>query len=120
MEHRFVFFNMAIQHVTRAARVFRQPGGHIMMVGVGGTGKSTVARLAAYIEDCTFMRPYVCRIYQSAEFNEDLKKAYMCAGIKGEKTVLFLTDNVVKVGTTSRLCLHICRFHTELTLDLIK
>ena len=101
VEHRFVFFNIAVQHVIRAARVFRQPGGHVMMVGVGGTGKSTVAKLAAYIQECHFMRPYVSRGYQNFEFREDLKKAYMHTGIKGDKVVLFLTDNLVKVSTFS-------------------
>ena len=29
-----VFFRDAIEHVLRAARVFRQPGGHMLMVRV--------------------------------------------------------------------------------------
>lgn len=98
MEHRFVFFDMAVQHVTRAARVFRQPGKHLHMVGVGGTGKATVAQLAAFIEDCFFFRPFVSRTYNLLEFREDLKKASIRAGVKGENTVIFLTDNLVKVS----------------------
>lgn len=101
VEHRFVFFDMAIQHVTRAARVFRQPGKHMHMVGVGGTGKATVAKLAALIEDCAFLRPFVSRTYNLSEFRDDLKKACVRAGVKGDNTVLFLTDNLVKV---SRAC----------------
>ena len=99
MEHRFVFFDMAIQHVTRSARVFRQPGKHMQMVGVGGTGKATVAKLAAFIEECVFLRPYVSRTYNLVEFREDLKKGFALAGVKGHHTVLFLTDNLVKVST---------------------
>lgn len=97
VEHRFVFFDIAIQHVTRAARVFRQPGKHMQMVGVGGTGKATVAKLAAFIEDCAFLRPYVSRTYSLVEFRDDLKKGCVRAGVKGDNTVLFLTDNLVKV-----------------------
>lgn len=98
MEHRFVFFDMAVQHVTRAARVFRQPGKHMQMVGVGGTGKATVAKLAGYIEDCVFLRPFVSRTYNLSEFRDDVKKASVEAGVKGKNTVLFLTDNLVKVS----------------------
>jgi dynein heavy chain len=98
MQHRFVFFDMAVQHITRAARVFRNPGSHMMMVGVGGTGKATVARLAAYIEGCHFMMPIVSRVYQWPEFCDDLKRAIKKAGLKGENTVLFLTDAVVNVS----------------------
>lgn len=101
VEHRFVFFDMAIQHVTRAARVFRQPGKHMQMVGVGGTGKATVAKLAAFIEDCVFLRPYVSRTYNLFEFRDDLKKASVRAGVNGDNTVLFLTDNLVKVSSKS-------------------
>ena len=101
MEHRFVFFDMAIQHVTRAARVFRQPGKHMHMVGVGGTGKATVAKLAAFIEDGVFLRPFVSRTYNLLEFRDDLKKASMQAGVKGDNTVLFLTDNLVKVSSNN-------------------
>ena len=98
MEHRFVFFDMAVQHVTRAARVFRQPGKHMQMVGVGGTGKATVAKLAAFIEDCVFLRPHVSRVYNLSEFRDDVKKACVVAGVKGKNTVLFLSDNLVKVS----------------------
>lgn len=70
----------------------------MMMVGVGGTGKSTIARLAAFIEDCHFMKPVPSAVYMRAEFCEDIKKAVMHAGLKGEDTVLFLTDSLVKVS----------------------
>ena len=110
VEHRFVFFDMAIQHVTRAARVFRQPGKHMQMVGVGGTGKATVAKLAAFIEDCAFLRPYVSRTYSLVEFRDDLKKGCVRAGVKGDNTVLFLTDNLVKVSLNNSPLRHKLNF----------
>ena len=110
VEHRFVFFDMAIQHVTRAARVFRQPGKHMQMVGVGGTGKATVAKLAAFIEGCVFVRPYVSRTYSLVEFRDDLKKACVRAGVKSDNIVLFLTDNLVKVGIIKRSLRHKLNF----------
>ena len=66
-------------------------------MGVGGTGKATVAKLAAFIEDCEFLRPFVSRTYNLLEFREDLKKASLLAGVNGVNTVIFLTDNLVKV-----------------------
>ena len=95
--HGFVFFDMAIQHVTRAARVFRQVGKHMLLIGVGGTGKAAASKLAAFIEGCVFVRPYVSRNYNLIEFRDDLKKACVQAGVKFNRTVLFLTDNLVKV-----------------------
>ena len=34
-----VFFDDAIEHIVRVARVLRQPRGNMMLIGVGGSGK---------------------------------------------------------------------------------
>ena len=75
----------------------------MQMVGAWGTGKATVAKLAAFIEDCAFFRPYVSRTYSLVEFRDNLKKGCIRAGVKGDNTVLFLTDNLVKVSLDNSL-----------------
>ncbi|XP_075719503.1 dynein axonemal heavy chain 14 isoform X3 [Rhinoderma darwinii] len=86
----YVFFMEAVQHVTRAIRVFRQPGGHMMMVGLDGTGKVSSAALACYISNCKLFRLSISQGYSHTEFREDLKKVFKEAGLLDHSVVLLI------------------------------
>ncbi|XP_038654802.1 dynein heavy chain 14, axonemal-like [Scyliorhinus canicula] len=90
-----VFFKEAVEHIVRAARVFSQPGGHLIMVGVDSTGKLTNSTLASYVADCELALLSVGQHYSHTDFREDLKKFFRQAGVNGVKTVLLLTDEAL-------------------------
>lgn len=73
-------FLYAAEHVARAVRVLRQPGAHLLSIGVGGSGRASVARLAASIAGMETQQIEVTKSYGILEWKDDLKKfTRMCA-----------------------------------------
>jgi len=68
-----VLFDFALDHLTRIHRVLRIPQGHCLCVGVGGSGKASLIRLAAFTAECGVFEIMLARGYNEASFREDLK-----------------------------------------------
>ena len=54
-----VLFEDAISHVLRINRIIESPRGNALLIGVGGSGKQSLSKLAAYIGGCEVFQ--VCR-----------------------------------------------------------
>lgn len=66
-----------------------------MLVGVGGSGKQSLARLAAFICGCDVLQIAVSSTYGVADFKEALLALYTKAGAKGQPVVFLMTDNQI-------------------------
>lgn len=89
---KLVFFADAMQHVCRLARVLAQPRGHAILLGVGGSGKRTVARLAAAIAASEFVTLATSGASTHREFREELKAVYDAAGAEGRRVCVYVTE----------------------------
>lgn len=63
----------ACLHVARVSRVLQQAGGHAMLVGVGGSGKQSLAKLAVYMTELTPMMIVISKSYSLNDFKTDLQ-----------------------------------------------
>jgi dynein heavy chain len=88
-------FRDAIMHVCRIHRVIVQPRGNIMLVGVGGSGRSSLCRLASFIGGMTTFSIEITKNYRHLEFKEDMKKLYLSTGCDNKKVVFLFNDTQV-------------------------
>jgi len=90
-----VMFSDAIGQVCRIKRVLGMPRGHAMLVGVGGSGRQSLTKLASYVAGFKVFMVEVVRGYKMELFREDLKKLYEKTGVNGEETVFLFNDTQV-------------------------
>lgn len=87
-----VLFDDAVLHVARIVRIVKQTGGHALLVGVGGSGKQSLARLAAHICNYSVFQITINQHYSMLDFKGDLQSMYQKAGVKQEGVLFLLTD----------------------------
>ncbi|KAF7665535.1 hypothetical protein LDENG_00140280 [Lucifuga dentata] len=87
-----VLFDDALEHLTRVHRIIRIDRGHALLVGVGGSGKQSLTRLAAFTAGCEVFEIALSRGYSESNLREDLKTLYLKLGIENKKTVFLFTD----------------------------
>ncbi|KAJ3114591.1 Dynein heavy chain 10, axonemal [Phlyctochytrium bullatum] len=93
-----VLFEDALDHLTRLHRVIRLKRGHALLVGVGGSGKQSLTRLASFAAGFKVFEIVLTRGYGETEFRESLKALYSQLA-SGVKTVFLFTDaHVVQEG----------------------
>ncbi|XP_053089780.1 dynein axonemal heavy chain 11 isoform X1 [Pangasianodon hypophthalmus] len=87
-----VLFQEAMQHVCRISRILVCQRGHALLVGVGGSGKQSLTRLAAYLSDMNTFQPVLHKGYSIQDLKMDLAGLCVNTGVKNLPTVLLLTD----------------------------
>lgn len=87
-----VLFEDAISHILRINRILELPRGNALLVGVGGSGKQSLSRLAAYISGLDVFQITLKKDYGIPDLKLDLAGLCLKAGFKNAGSVLIFTD----------------------------
>uniref|UniRef100_A0A2H1WCP9 SFRICE_005064 n=1 Tax=Spodoptera frugiperda TaxID=7108 RepID=A0A2H1WCP9_SPOFR len=90
-----VMFRYALDHISRCTRVLLQDNGNLLLVGVGGSGRSSAVKLAASILEMNVIQIEISRVYGVNEWRDDIRKLLMKAGIIGKPLVFLFADNQI-------------------------
>jgi len=109
-----VLFQQALEHLTRILRVLRMRRGNALLVGVGGSGKQSLTRLATYTAGYELFTITMSRNYGEKDFRDDLKELYKLLAVKpvvflftdadvAEEGFLELVNNMLSTGMVPAL-----------------
>ena len=84
-----VLFVFAVEHISRIARVLSMPGGNMLLVGVGGSGRQSLTRMAAFMLDYELKQIELSKNYGMVEWREDVKYVLKNGG-SGQRPFVFL------------------------------
>ncbi|CAI6360698.1 unnamed protein product [Macrosiphum euphorbiae] len=90
-----LLFRDYLEHICRIVRVISQPMGHILLIGIGGSGRSSLAKIASWLCKYSIFTIELSKSYGTSEFKEDLKLIYSETGIKNQPTSFVFNDTQI-------------------------
>lgn len=90
-----VLFDQAMEHISRIARIIDLPVGSALLVGVGGSGKQSLAKLSSYILGYDVVRIVVTSNYNMADLKTDIQNMFIKAGVAGAQLLFLVTDSQI-------------------------
>jgi dynein heavy chain len=90
-----VFFQDAIGHIIRSARILRQPRGNRMLLGVGGSGKQSLTKLSCHMLEYLSKQVEISKNFGIEQFRDFIKELMFLTGIDGQKLCFMMTDTQI-------------------------
>ena len=91
-----VLFDDAMRHVMRISRCLGMPKGCMLLVGVGGSGKQSLTRLASYCAGFNTFQITISKTYNMNNLLDDIRVMYKACGSLGVRTTFIFTEAEIK------------------------
>jgi dynein heavy chain len=90
-----VFFEDCIQHLTRIARTLKQERGNALLVGLGGSGRRSMAMFGGGMNEIDTFGIEITKSYREKEFHEDIKSLMRICGVEGKDMQFLFSDTQI-------------------------
>ena len=82
--------------MARVSRIIAKPFGNGLLIGLGGNGRKTIAKLATFVNECNSFSINLHKNYGHLEWLDDLRNLYKTLGIDNKNIVFSFSDKDIK------------------------
>jgi dynein heavy chain len=91
-----VLFDYALEHLSKICRVLSMACGSSLLVGISGSGRQSLTRLASEIYGQALFQPEITNNYSLNEWRDDIKRILKESGGRGRHCVFLITEGQIK------------------------
>uniref|UniRef100_A0A6P7FR39 Dynein heavy chain 7, axonemal-like n=1 Tax=Diabrotica virgifera virgifera TaxID=50390 RepID=A0A6P7FR39_DIAVI len=91
-----VLFDYALEHLSKICRILSMKCGSALLVGISGSGRQSLTRLAGEIYGMKLFQAEITNNYALSDWRDDIKKVCKESGGRGKDTIFLIGEGQIK------------------------